>query len=123
MSEDRDLERANRIAERLRSDPRIAKVVDDARVFDELRMAPGWQRLFGRVRAKKERWMDGINARFMGPKKNWPEPEEIAYYQGFYQGAVFVLAHPEHAEASLERAARLAWNMTYEDDEPQGGDA
>lgn len=122
MSEDTDLERANRIADRIKSDPRVAQIVADARAFDALRIDPGWQRLYSRVVARKGRWMEGILARFMGPKKNWPEPEEIAYYQGFYQGAVFVLAHPEHAEKNLERAARIAWAMTYED-EPQGGDA
>jgi hypothetical protein len=120
VSETTDLERANMIAERIKSDPRIAQIVSDAQAFDNLRKDPGWQRLFARVQAKKQRWMDAVNARFMGPKKNWPEPEEIAYYQGFYQGAIFVLAHPEHAEANLERAARIAWMMTYEEDHKEG---
>jgi hypothetical protein len=121
VSEENDLERANRIAERIKSDPRVAQIVSDAQAFDALRIDPGWQRLYSRVVARKERWMTNVLVRFMGPKKNWPEPDEIAYYQGFYQGAVFVLAHPEHAEHNLERAARLAWAMTYED-EPLGGD-
>lgn len=117
-----DVERANRIAARLASDPRIAKIVGDARLFDSLKQDLGWQRLFERVQARKARWMETINNRFMGPKKYWPEPEEIAYHQGFYQGAVFVLAHPEHAEANLERAAKLAWMMTYEDDNEKESD-
>lgn len=119
MSESTDLERANRIAERIKRDPRIAQVVADAQAFDALRLDPGWQRLYNRVVARKARWMERVMLLFMGPKKHWPEPEEIAYYQGFYQGAVFVLAHPEHAEANLERAARLAWMMTYEDDDQE----
>jgi hypothetical protein len=112
-----DVERANRIAERLlETNPKVAKIVADARLFDSLRTDPGWQRLFERVRAKEGKWMQSVLNRLMGPKRNWPEPTEIAYYQGFYQGAVFVLAHPEHAEANLERAARLAWIMSEEDD-------
>lgn len=116
METPNDLERANRIAELLERDPKIQAIVADARLFDSLRSNAGWQRLYERTLSRKARWMEAINKRFMGPKKNWPEPEEIAYYQGFYQGAIFVLAHPEHAEENLERAARLAWMMTYEDD-------
>lgn len=112
-----ETERAARIADRLVQEPKIAKIVSDARLFDALRSDPGWQRLFERVNARKGRWMDTIMQRFMGPKSRWPEPEEIAYHQGFYQGAIFVLSHPEYAEANLERAARLAWVMTYEDDQ------
>lgn len=119
MSE--DTERAQRIADRLANDPRIARIVSDARLFDSLRSDPGWQRLFERVTARKDRWMQSVMTKFMGPKKYWPEPEEIAYYQGFYQGAVFVLAHPEHAEQNLERAARVAWAMTYEEDNKESG--
>jgi hypothetical protein len=112
-----DTERASRIAERLKNDPKIAQIVADARLFDSLRQEPGWRRLYEHVTAKKSRWMGQLSERMMGRKERWPTPEEIAYYQGFYQGAVFVLAHPEHAEANLERAASMAWAMTYEEDQ------
>lgn len=115
-----EVERANRISDHLlRTNPKIAQVAADARLFDSLRTSPGWQRLYEHVQAKQGKWMQSILSRLMGPKKRWPEPEEIAYHQGFYQGAIFVLAHPEHAEANLERAARVAWAMTYEDDQPE----
>lgn len=115
-----ETERAQRIADRLlKTNPKVAQVVADARLFDSLRSDPGWQRLFEHVKAKQGKWMQSILDRMMGPKKRWPEPEEIAYHQGFFQGAVFVLAHPEHAEANLERAARIAWAMSYEEDTDQ----
>lgn len=115
-----DVERANRIAERLlKENPKVAQVVADARIFDSLRTNVGWQRLFEHVSAKKSTWMEGILTRLMGPKKFWPQTEEIAYHKGFYEGAFFVLAHPEHAEKNLERAARIAWSMTYEDDQQE----
>lgn len=101
------------------NDPKIQAIVKDARLFDSLRENVAWQRLHEMVNAKKQRWMDSMSNRFMGPQKNWPKPEEIAYYQGFYQGAKFVLAHPEHAERSLERAATLAWAMLQADQEEE----
>lgn len=115
-----EVERANRIADRLvKTNPKVAQIVADARLFDRLRSDPGWQRLYEHVQAKQGRWMQTVLKRLMGPKKHWPEPEEIAYYQGFYQGAIFVLAHPEHAEANLERAASVAWAMAYEEDQAE----
>lgn len=59
--------------------------------------------------------MQSILKRLMGPQKNWPSTEEIAYHKGFYEGAIFVLAHPEHAEQNLEKAARIARVLTEED--------
>lgn len=112
-----DVMRADKIVERLAKDPRVQQIVADAHLFDSLRSEPGWQRLFTMVQAKKGRWMDSITRRLMGPQKQWPTPEEIAYYQGFYQGAVFVVAHPEHAEKNLESAAQVAWAMSFGEDE------
>jgi hypothetical protein len=115
-----EVARTDAIIERLMKDParaeRINQIVADARLFDGLRENAGWQRLYERVLSKKSRCMQYVLDRFMGPSKNWPAVEEIAYYQGFYQGAVFVLAHPEHAEENLERAARIAYVLAYEDD-------
>ena len=116
-----EVERANRIAERVLKNPKNAQVVADARLFDSLRNDPGWQRLFEMVSAKKDKWMQDVLDRFMGQKKRWPDPTEIAYHKGFYEGALFVLAHPEHAEANLERVARVAWSMSYEEDNPEEG--
>ena len=45
-----------------------------------------------------------------------PTPEEIAYHRGFYEGAFFVLVHPEVAEENLEKAARTAWRLYGDDD-------
>lgn len=110
-----DVQRANEIVERLNKNPRIAQIVADARLFDTLRQDPAWRRLFDAVTQDRERVFARITKRLFGPRKNWPEPEEVAYYRGFYAGAIFVLSHPEHAEKNLEQAATVAWAM-YGDD-------
>jgi len=104
----------DRVFEQILKDPKIAGVVRDAQLFDALRTNEGWRRLFRIVEAKQERWQSNILRRLMGPKKGWPSTEEIAFNQGFYYGAQFVLRHPEYAEQSLERAATLAWAMLQE---------
>ena len=50
-----DLERANAIVEKLAKNPRVQQIVADARMFDELRTHPAWQRLYEMVRNDKER--------------------------------------------------------------------
>jgi hypothetical protein len=117
VSDITDVQRADLIVERLARDPRVQQIVADARLFDSLRAEPGWQRLFSMVQAKKGKWMDSVSKRLMGAQKQWPKPEEIAYHQGFYQGAVFVLAHPEYAEHNLENAAKVAWAMSFGDED------
>lgn len=112
-----DTERANRVLEKAALDPKMQQVIADARLYDALRENPGWRRLYEMVTAKKGRWMDSITKRLMGPKNRWPEADEIAYHRGFYEGAFFVLVHPEVAEDNLERAARVAWRLYGEDDQ------
>ena len=111
-----DTERANKVLERVALDPKMQQVIADARLFDGLRENPGWRRLFEMVSAKKVKWMDSITKRLMGPKSQWPEADEIAYHRGFYEGAFFVLVHPEVAEQNLEKAARVAWRLYGDDD-------
>jgi hypothetical protein len=111
-----DTERANRVLERAALDPKIQQVIADARLYDTLRENPAWRRLYEMVAAKKERWMRDITDRLMRKKSEWPEAEEIAYHRGFYEGAFFVLVHPEVAEANLEKAAKIAWRLYGDDD-------
>jgi len=112
-----DETRATLILERVQDDPKVQRVVADAHLYGELRSNPAWRRLYEETLAKRDRWMASIAKRFMGPQKSWPKPEEIAYNQGFYQGALWVLAHPEHAERNLERAAQAAWLISLEEEE------
>jgi hypothetical protein len=105
---------SDRVFDAILKDPKIAGIVRDARLFDGLRTNEAWIRLHKIVEAKHDRWQAAILKRLMGPKKNWPESEEIAFNQGFYYGAQFVLRHPEYAEQSLERAATIAWAMLQE---------
>lgn len=103
----REMDVADFVAERMKQDPKIQRVVADAHLFDDLRRDPGWKRLYERVVADKRRIMEGVATRLLAGEK--VTQEEIEFYRGFYQGAVFVLQHPEHAERNLERAARVAW--------------
>lgn len=108
-----DVERANAVLERLLADPRrgpkIQQIIADAQMFDELRTNVGWRRLFDIVAAQKERWMRKLANRLM--RGDVPSPAEIAYYRGYYEGAYFVLVHPEVAEGNLEKAAAMAWRL------------
>lgn len=120
MAERDEVAKADQIVDLLlKGNPKIHQVVADARMFDGLREQPGWQRLYSMVVAKQDKWMQDISKRLMGPKKRWPDSDEIAYHQGFFQGALFVLAHPEYAEKNLERSARLAWNLYGDDNDQQ----
>lgn len=111
----------DRIVNELLKDPKVAKIVADAQLFDGLRESPAWRRLYDIVQARKKTWMNDMSRRFMGPEKFWPSPQEIAFMQGFYKGADFVLAHPEHAEKNLERAASIAWTLSQAEAEETHG--
>lgn len=108
MSElERELTVAEFVADRLKKDPKIQRIIADAHIFDELRQNPGWRRLYEKVVVDKQRVTNDVARRLMAGGK--VSAEEIAYYRGFYQGAVYVLEHPAQAEKSLERAANVAW--------------
>lgn len=108
-----DVERANAVLERLLADPKrgpkIQQIIADAQMFDALRENVGWRRLYDIVAAQKGKWMQKLATRLM--RGDVPTPEEIAYYRGYYEGAYFVLVHPEVAEDNLERAAAMAWRL------------
>ena len=112
-------EESNHVFDQILKDPKIAGIVRDARLFDGLRTNEAWKRLHQLVEAKEDRWQGAILKRLMGPKKQWPTTEEIAFNQGFYYGAQFVLRHPEYAEQSLERAATMAWAMLQAESEDE----
>lgn len=97
------------IAARMKADPRVRAVVEDARAFDELKETTGWKRLAERVKRDKDRYMAGLAARLMGGKP--VSPEELAFHRGFYAGADWIIGHPEKAMESLERAASHAHTL------------
>ncbi len=118
-----EISAAEFIKERMKQDPKIRRIVSDAHVFDDLKQMAGWRRLYETVKADKAKVMQEVAARLM--KGDRPSQEEIEYYRGFYQGAVYVLEHPAQAEANLERAARTAWVLAQsatgtEEDSPDG---
>jgi hypothetical protein len=100
---------ANFVVERAKQDPKVKKILEDVRMFDGLREHAGWRRLYDRVKADRERFLLGIARRLMNGEV--VDQLEIAHHRGFYQGALWVLGHPEEAEKNLERAARAAWVM------------
>jgi hypothetical protein len=102
---------ADLIARRALEDPKVRQIVIDAHLFEALRNDPGWQRLYDKAKHEAKRLKE-ILAQRMWEGKNIPTPEEVAYYKGFIQGAIWVLKHPEVAEQKLESAAREAWKIT-----------
>jgi hypothetical protein len=110
-----EIETADSIADEILKDEKVKRIVEEARLFDGLKEHQGWQRLYERIAAHKDKFMAGIARRLVTPGAKPPEPEEIAYYQGFWQGAVWVISHPALAEENLERAARMAWAMKLEE--------
>lgn len=103
---------ADLVVDRMRRDQKVATIVADAQMFDDLRTHPGWRRLFNRVQADKSKYAGELARRMMGPKSRRPTDEEIAYQQGFYAGAHWIVSHPDKAMENLERTARIAWLMT-----------
>lgn len=118
-----ELSVADFVAEQMRKDPKIQRIVADAHLFDDLRQSQGWKRLYEKVVVDKQRVTNDLARRLMQGRK--VSAEEVAYYRGFYQGAVYVLEHPAQAERSLERAASVAWALVqnetqkeHEEDSP-----
>lgn len=100
---------ADFVAERARKNPRVHRVIEEARLYDSLRENVAWQKLAQRVRDDKDRYFASIARRLMSGAK--VDQREVDYMRGFYFGARWIIEHPEEAEKSLERAARAAWRM------------
>ncbi len=112
-------ELADFVVERAKADPKVQRIVEDVKLFDGLREHQGWRRLYERVKADRERFLLGLARRLLSGDK--VDQQEIDFHRGFYQGAFWVLGHPEQAENSLERAARQAYlalqlELTSEED-------
>ncbi len=116
-----ELSAAEFVSERMKRDPKIKAIVADAHLFDDLRQNAGWKRLYDRVVVDKQRVTNEVASRLMAGEKIGPE--EIAYYRGFYQGAVYILEHPAQAEKRLERAARTAWLLVQSEIDNQTEEA
>lgn len=104
---------ADLVAERAKKNPKVRQTIRDAHLFDSLKESEAWKRLAELVRADRERFFAKIAKRLMRGEP--VSKEEIDFHRGFYQGAEWVIGHPEEAEASLERAARRAWRMAQEE--------
>lgn len=108
------------IQERMESDPKVREIADTARVYAELMSQQGWQRLIKMIEREKEEWLLDIAKRqFDGEEVS---QKEIKFMAGFWRGAEYVLRHPEKAEDSFVKAARLAWALAEsESDTPEEG--
>jgi len=104
---------ADFVAEKAKKDPKVRQTIRDAHLFDSLKSHEGWKRLAEHVRADRERFLMRLAKRLMSGQV--VDQREIDYQRGFYQGAEWVIGHPEEAEASLERAARRAWRMAQDE--------
>ncbi len=109
------------IAAKIASDPKVRAVADDARVFGSLKQHQGWIRLIERIKKEEQSFMLSLAQRLLKTGAEIPQ-REIDYMAGFYKGAMYVLMHPEEAEQSFERAARMAWVTTFaEHNAPEEG--
>lgn len=110
-----EVETSDQIAEWLiaksKKDPRLAEIIHNVQIFEDLKDHPAWRKLYELAVKDKDRWFDRVARRLWVIPVKLPTEEEISYHQGFYQGCIWVLKHPEMAEASLESAARAAWLM------------
>jgi hypothetical protein len=94
-------------ADLAKSDPEVARVIADVQKLDHLREDPGWMILKRRIAEQKERFLLSIARGLMAGKT--PNPLEVAYRRGYFQGSKETVDAPEKAAISLERAARAAW--------------
>lgn len=77
--------------------------------FGSLREHIGWQRLRKRVEAQKEAWIRKLGGRFARGEE--VPQRQIDYDRGWYDGAMYVLRHPEMSEEALESALLTAWAL------------
>lgn len=97
------------ILKRMEDDPKVKEIAESARKYAELMAQPGWQKLIEMIKREKEEWLlDLAKRQFDGEEVS---EREIRFYSGFWRGADYVLRHPEVAEDSFVKAARLAWAM------------
>ncbi len=97
------------VAETVAKDPRLSKVVDEAKWYAGLLDDPAWKRLAEKVQAENDKWLLGIAKRQF--KGEIISQREIDTQRGFVLGALFTIRHPEKAEKGLESASRIAWQM------------
>lgn len=100
---------------KLENDPKFRVIAEDARIFGELKEQRGWQRLMERLLKERDEYLRDVAARLLDGKE--VTQREIDFMAGFYKGASYVLKHPEEAEKSFEKAARLAWVFEEHDEQ------
>ena len=106
------------LSDKLENDPKFKVVAEDARIFTELMEQPGWKRLRERLTREEDEYLLDVARRLLdGRKELVVDQREIDFMAGFWKGAKYVLLHPEKAEQSFEKAARLAW--VFEDSEQE----
>ena len=96
-------------------DPKFRAIAEDAKVFGELQEQRGWQRLIARLDKERAEYLLDIAKRLLDGYQ--VDQREIDFMAGFYKGADYVLRHPQKAEESFEKAARLAWVFSESEQE------
>ena len=107
-------------ADLARSDPEIARKIQDVKNLDHLRDDAGWQSLYKRVLEQRGAFMIGIARGLMAGK--FPDREEVAYRRGFFEGALATVQAPASVAESLERAAIAAYRKALRE-EAEGDEA
>jgi len=104
------------LGERAKRDPKLARIVENANLFDDLRTHPGWKKLHELTQREEKKFLEDITRRMMATPADLPTVAEIEFHKGFQRGALWVLRHPEWALSSLQKAARAAWLLEQNQD-------
>ena len=103
------------IRDKADNDPKFRMIAEDARIFGELMEQRGWQRLLERMEKEEQEYLLDVAKRLRDGFE--VSQREIDFMAGFWKGAIYVLRHPQKAEQSFEKAARLAWVFESSDQE------
>jgi hypothetical protein len=120
LSEENDLERANRIAERIKTNPKVAQIVSDAQAFDHCASTPAGSGSTSTSSAASNGGCSRSSTGSWGRRRTGPSRRRSRTTRASTREPCSCSHIPSTQKQNLERAARMAWAMTYED-EPLGG--
>lgn len=91
---------------------RLDRLRQEVEAFGSLREHVGWQRLLKRTIAQKEEWFEKLARKIAsGQPLDEKFQRQVDYDRGWYDGAIYVLRHPELSEEALESALAVAWAL------------
>lgn len=91
---------------------RLDRLRQEVEAFGSLRDQVGWQRLLKRTIAQKDDWFAKLARKLAsGAPLDASFQRQVDYDRGWFDGALYVLRHPELSEEALESALAVAWAL------------